>query len=213
MPPRAPSLPPDERRASIIEATRRLILDRGAAPTTREVAEAAGIAEGTVFRHFASKDDLVHAALVDALDPTEVCAAIEAVDPCHDLDTRMVELMTVVRSAVRSISGTAASLHAVRAASQTSAHPGQPGPHPQRHRSDRLTVWNTAVRTSLARCLEPDRSRFTLPLDLVCHLVVTVAATGLRPFETAPGDVDARQLATLLLHGALTPQESSCSSD
>ncbi len=55
---RAESLPPDERRAMIIEAMLPLLLEHGEMVTTRQIAEAAGIAEGTIFRVFADKDEL-----------------------------------------------------------------------------------------------------------------------------------------------------------
>ena len=56
---RAESLPADERRAMIIEAMLPLLLEHGEMVTTRQIAEAAGIAEGTIFRVFADKDELI----------------------------------------------------------------------------------------------------------------------------------------------------------
>ena len=60
-------MPPEERRAALVEATLPLLLEHGATVSTRQIAEAAGVAEGTIFRVFESKDDLVHACLHDAL--------------------------------------------------------------------------------------------------------------------------------------------------
>lgn len=53
-----------ERRAQLIEVALRLFSERGYdATTTRDIAEAGGVAEGLLFRHFASKLELLRAVL------------------------------------------------------------------------------------------------------------------------------------------------------
>src|SRR5215469_15073847 len=52
-------------RTQIVTATRKLIEDLGIAHiTTKQIAKAAGCAEGTIFRHFARKEDLLLAAVM-----------------------------------------------------------------------------------------------------------------------------------------------------
>lgn len=54
--------PPDVRRQQLLDAAERVLLDRGLANTTiAEVAEAAGVAKGTVYLYFESKNDLLAA--------------------------------------------------------------------------------------------------------------------------------------------------------
>jgi len=77
---RAESLPPDQRRAMIIDAMLPLLLEHGEMVTTRQVAEAAGIAEGTIFRVFADKDELIGAVVEHAADPTRQEQAFAAID-------------------------------------------------------------------------------------------------------------------------------------
>ena len=58
----------DDRRTALIEATLPLLLEHGRTVTSKQIAEAAGVAEGTIFRVFDSKDDLITAALDHAFD-------------------------------------------------------------------------------------------------------------------------------------------------
>src|SRR5439155_6361502 len=52
-------------RDQIVTATRKLIEDRGTAHgTTKKIAQAAGCAEGTIFRYFARKEDLLLTAVI-----------------------------------------------------------------------------------------------------------------------------------------------------
>lgn len=77
---RAAPLAPDDRRRSIVEAVTPLILEKGAMVTTSELARAAGIAEGTIFRVFPDKNALLFEACKASFDPApelEQLAAIE----------------------------------------------------------------------------------------------------------------------------------------
>ena len=94
---RAAALPPEERRARIVEATLPLLLAHGAALTTRQIAEAAGIAEGTIFRVFPDKETLIAAVVDAALDTSAVDAALEAIDAGLPLEARLVAAVDILR--------------------------------------------------------------------------------------------------------------------
>ncbi|WP_196803906.1 TetR/AcrR family transcriptional regulator [Marmoricola sp. URHB0036] len=69
MSPRATSMSPDDRRKAIVTALVPLLVERGGEVTTREIAQAAGIAEGTIFRVFPDKKSLLMAAAEEAINP------------------------------------------------------------------------------------------------------------------------------------------------
>src|ERR1700710_1603529 len=69
MSPRATSMSPDDRRKAIVTALVPLIVERGGEVSTREIAQAAGIAEGTIFRVFPDKRSLLLAAAEEAINP------------------------------------------------------------------------------------------------------------------------------------------------
>lgn len=97
---RAPAMAVEDRREAIVAAAVPLFLEGGVAVTTREVAEAAGIAEGTVFRAFADKRDLVGAVIEAALDTAPLDDAMAAIDPAAPLEERLVAAVDVLRERV-----------------------------------------------------------------------------------------------------------------
>lgn len=97
---RAPAMSVEDRRSAIVAAAVPLFLDRGLAVTTREVAQAAGIAEGTVFRAFADKEDLVEAVIAAALDPAPLEDALAAIDIGMALPDRLAAAVDVLRDRV-----------------------------------------------------------------------------------------------------------------
>ena len=66
---RARPLAPGDRREAILEAVLPLLREKGRDVTSREIADAAGVAEGTIFRAFGDKESLLEAGLVKLLEP------------------------------------------------------------------------------------------------------------------------------------------------
>ncbi|HSS12164.1 MAG TPA: helix-turn-helix domain-containing protein, partial [Acidimicrobiales bacterium] len=64
----------------IVKATLPLLLENGEMVTTRQIADAAGIAEGTIFRVFADKDALIAAVVDAALDTGPLERELAAID-------------------------------------------------------------------------------------------------------------------------------------
>ena len=93
-------MPPDERRLMIIHATIPLLLEHGEMVTTRQIADAAGIAEGTIFRAFADKDELLGAVIEAALSPEPLERALQAIDPSLPLTEVVTKAVEVAQRRV-----------------------------------------------------------------------------------------------------------------
>jgi len=93
-------MPPDERRAAIIAAVVPLLHEHGEAVTCRQIAEAAGIAEGTIFRVFADKDELLLAAFDREVDLAPLEAAIRSIDSALAFEQRLIEATELVQRRV-----------------------------------------------------------------------------------------------------------------
>ena len=99
-PRRATALPPDERRSMIVAATLPLVLEHGDRVTSRQIAEAAGIAEGTVFRAFADKDELIVAVLEAAIDPQPLEQALAGIPPGLPFEKTLEAAVVVMQQRV-----------------------------------------------------------------------------------------------------------------
>jgi AcrR family transcriptional regulator len=97
---RAAALPPEERRSMIIAAALPLLVEHGDRVTTRQIAEAAGIAEGTIFRAFADKDELIGAAIDVALDQSRLDAALDRIPAALDFDTTLQRAVSILQRRV-----------------------------------------------------------------------------------------------------------------
>ena len=88
----------DERRASIIDAVIPLLVEHGRAVSTRQIADAAGIAEGTIFRAFGDKDSLIEAAVEKFFDPEPLRNSLRSIDPSLPLEQKLSDILFHLRS-------------------------------------------------------------------------------------------------------------------
>ena len=207
---RAPPLSPDERREAIVDAVAPLLIQRGATVTTKEIAAAAGVAEGTLFAVFDDKRSLIVHAIRHRLDPRPLREALAAIDPAASLRQALLEAAELALPRVEEVRVLAAALHGLPAPAKKT-NGGRPGRHV-------AVAWNAALAEGVAELLAPhaDQLRRT-PERLGEWFAATVLAA--RPlFEPAHAPFEAAELVDHFLHGALaaeaasdaTPGGSSC---
>ncbi|NLG21771.1 MAG: TetR/AcrR family transcriptional regulator [Actinomycetales bacterium] len=191
MPPRAPAMPPDERRATIVTAALGILRVKGEAATTREIAEAAGVAEGTLFRVFRTKEDLVCAAMAHAFDPAPMLDGLRQIDVGLPLRERLVSAVEVVQGHYRDMFGL---MHSMRLGHPPERRPGAPD-------DDHGASWRQQVEDELEALIAPDADQLRVPVADLVDLVGLLAFAGSHPVLTQGRTLSADTIIEVLLDG------------
>lgn len=204
---RAAPLPPDERRAALIRAVVPLLGTYGRDVTSRQIAEAAGVAEGTIFRAFADKDSLIDAAIDHVMDMTPFVERVEALAPEPTLDERVAVLIGLLRERLEAVYQV---LFAVRhgAGHQFNGRHGSVPRRPDPSHSVRLDAAVAAHLTAAPNGLRPGDD----PIEIARWLRVTTLAST-HPLMTAGQPLPTDHIVELVLHGIAAPTSPDQSPD
>ena len=107
---------PDDRRDALIGVFLDLAHREGRTPSTAEIAREAGVAEGTIFRAFATKDALQEEAVQVAFCPAPVRRSIVAIGTDLPVRDRLVAFATIMQRRFVEVFGLMGALRAHRAA-------------------------------------------------------------------------------------------------
>jgi AcrR family transcriptional regulator len=191
-----------------------LIQERGTMPTTREIAEAAGVAEGTIFRAFDTKERLVEAVVDEAFCPAPIAVRLRAIDPALPLRERLVEVVAVMQQRFSEIFGVMGALGLTAPPAHFEEHRGcrpETGHVPLEEQDpDAASDWGPPGER-LQAFVEPDADRLRCSAaDLVRYIrLLTFSAS--HP-EIAEGQVlTPKAIVDLLLDGVLLlPADRGC---
>jgi AcrR family transcriptional regulator len=180
---RARPLAPDDRRQAIVDAVIPLLREHGRDVSTRQLAEAAGVAEGTLFRAFGDKESILEAAIERVRDPQPLRDALRGIDPDDPTDEKVRQVLRLLHTRFAEV---VQFMSAFRMQ-------GQP---PRRERPDDAE-WLDIVD----RLFRPGELR--IPGADLGHLLRLLAFGSAIPVFNSTHPFDTEELAALVLHGVL----------
>jgi AcrR family transcriptional regulator len=183
---------PEERRAALVSATIPLLHQHGLEVSTRQIAQAAGVAEGTIFGVFADKNSLVVMALIRALDPQPTLDALDRIDRGLDLRLRMIAAANRVNERFRDTARLVSAARMLVFANEE-------------HAEARKQMANTRERllASLTAVIEPDAHQLRRPPCAVAGLLLLMCGANWYGPYGDPARFDGAEMVSLLLDGLL----------
>jgi AcrR family transcriptional regulator len=192
-------LSPDERRAVILTAAVPLLIEHGHATTTKQIADAAGIAEGTVFRVFATKHDLIDAALDAVFDPTVLLTQLAEVSADQPLRGRLLDVATRLQAHFLDIFRLMTSL-------------GIPPPA-SKHRGDHVADWKARANDLMISLITPEAAQLRVPPSQVIRLLRMLTFAGSHPHISEQHLLTPAEIVDVILEGVRLPDPRENATD
>lgn len=186
---------PDDRRAAIVAATLPLIIEHGATVTTGQIAAASGVAEGTLFRAFADKQELLAACLDAAFDPADPVATLRQIPrelPVRDRLLRATAAVAEHWDRAMSVG------HAVRTGCTGPPKPGSSHGPGEAMRELISALADLLASDAAVLRLGPERTAQLFLLAVTSDRMLRLRMGGL----SAPA-LDTEELVEVFLHGAV----------
>lgn len=177
---RARPLSVDERRAMILEAVMPLLAEHGREISSKQIAEAAGIAEGTVFRAFGDKESLIEAAIVKFLDPERLRRGLSEIDSALPLEQKVLAIVVLMRQRFGEVF-------------RIMAMVGGGAPPKKRHRHESSGI--------IARLLEPEAAALNWPTERVAHIIRLITFASSLPALNEHAEFSSDELVSIVLYG------------
>jgi AcrR family transcriptional regulator len=187
---RARPLTPERRREALVDATLRLLREHGRQVTTRQIAEEARVAEGTIFRVFATKEELIDTAIARGFRPGDLVARIQEIDPDLPLRERLLRLVSILQQRFRATVGL---MHKV----------GLVGPPDHLHDSAEADALRSRLEAWMVAVVGTDRDRLRVPPEEFVHVLRLLTFAGSHQKIADGRLLTPDQIVDTVLHGHL----------
>lgn len=174
----------EDRQTMLIDVVTPLLLEHGQAVTTKQIAESAGIAEGTIFRAFGTKEELIQAAVAKQLDPEPFRRQLLALDPAVPLQERIHTIVALMRVRLTRVFRLLTVLGIL-------GQQGQQGEHDPRHELTEI----------MSRALAPDLERLNFSPERAAQIIRMVALAASVPQIRVGAAFDDDEITAIILYG------------
>jgi AcrR family transcriptional regulator len=197
-PRRAKALSREDRRASIMDAAIPLLVQYGRDVTSKQLAVAAGVAEGTLYSVFDDKDEIIHAAIHRHIEATSMVQAIAAIPPTSDLADMIRTIVELTQHRTEQIFALVAIL---------GFHERTP------ENAKRRPPDSEPVIQAITDVLLPHRAQLTVSPRRAAQFIRYATFSMTHPLITGGDIVPAEEVSDLLLHGFSVPADRAEASD
>jgi AcrR family transcriptional regulator len=157
--------------------------------STRQIAEAAGVAEGTIFRAFATKEELIDAVITDSFDIHRTCDALAGIDRGLSLEERLVAAVAILQERLRRVFALFGSLQLRREA-----------PDHDSFRAKQQAD-NALVNSAIAALITPDQDQLRLEILEAASALRAITFAMSHPVVGGDRLNAPHQIVDLVLHG------------
>lgn len=189
----------EERREAIVRATLPLLAQHGANITTSQVAQAAGIAEGTVFRAFKDKNELLMTCIGAAMKADEEIDSVRAIPGDLPVEERLSRVATAAEGYLRRLFGLMQTLRG------SGFHP-KPEDHEEQDPRKGPQAEMRRLGDAVADLLEPEADQLRLTPNTTAGMflgLVFLNQMQQQVLDEAP-PAAITEVIDVFLHGALT---------
>ena len=184
-------MPPEQRREAIVTAALPLLQHHGEAVTTKQIADAAGIAEGTIFRVFDDKESLITAVVKRVFDPAPTVDRLRSVDLDQPLRERLRAAVEIIADRLDTVWELMSALRMM----------GAPEQNPRARAALPSTQLDEVLPAALMALIEPDRAHLRVGPEQAARVLRLVTFACTHPRITDGNPLRADEIVDLLLDG------------
>lgn len=196
---------PTDRRQAILDAVIPLVIEHGADLSTRLIAEAAGVAEGTIFRVFADKTELMWAVAEATIRPAngreEFDAILASTDDLHERVLLVAESLNISMRRAMMV------MFAVRGYLVKHGDPAKM--EPPAAPPEFLVNANRDLLEMLATLFEPYTDRMRVPPATAAGVLRSLVFGSRHPGMDLDADLTPEQIADVIVGGVMLPKENA----